>query len=183
MTDAELLNRYLQERDAVAFAALVRRHGPLVLGVCGRVLRNHHNAEDAYQATFIVLARNARSIRRRDSLGAWLYGVALRKSKRLREALAKRAAREKQFAQLPAPEMQPNEVDPDLIAILKRALINLPQIYAVPIQLCDLNGKGRAEAARQLGWPLGTLSGRLFRARRLLARRLDANQCRGTRMS
>src|SRR5438105_15930868 len=103
--DAQLLERFIELRDEAAFEALVRRHGPMVLGVCRRILHNLHSAEDAFQATFLVLARKALSIRRRDLVASWLYGVAFQTALRARESAARRNAREKQLAQMPEPEV------------------------------------------------------------------------------
>jgi RNA polymerase sigma-70 factor (ECF subfamily) len=172
LSDAQLLDRFIEQRDEAAFETLVRRHGSMVLGVCRRVLRDQHNAEDAFQATFLVLARKALSIRRRDLLGSWLFGVAFQTARRARAAVARRSAHEKQMTQLPEPQAPESKLDPDSCAVLDYELSRLPEKYRLPIILCDLQGKGYAEAARQLGWPPGTLSGRLSRARRLLARRL-----------
>jgi RNA polymerase sigma factor (sigma-70 family) len=171
-TDAQLLECFISERDESAFEGLVRRHGPMVLGVCRRVLGNHHDAEDAFQVTFLVLARRAASLAHRELVGHWLYGTAYR------SALAARAARrrvqEKQVRDMPDPEAAADPADTwrQLRPVLDRELSRLPEKYLVPIVLCDLEGRTRREAARQLGIPEGTLSGRLTTARRKLARRL-----------
>ena len=171
-TDGQLLERFLVRRDETAFTALVRRHGPLVLGLCRRLLGNTHDAEDAFQATFLVLVRRAGSLDRRGSVAGWLYGVAYRVAVRTRAQAARRRAHERQ-----ARPMQPTATvpDPDMYEvrqILDEELSRLPEKYRSPIVLCYLEGKTHAEAARQLDWPLGTVRGRVARARDLLRGRL-----------
>jgi RNA polymerase sigma factor (sigma-70 family) len=167
--DGQLLERYLTWREEAAFEALVRRHGPMVLGVCHRVLRNAHDTEDAFQATFLVLVRKAESIRPRDQVGNWLYGVAYRTALKAKAMAAKQAARERTR---PRPELLLDEPVPDWIPLLDRELSKLPDKYRAPVVLCDLEGKTRKDAACALGWPEGTLSTRLTRARALLGERL-----------
>jgi RNA polymerase sigma factor (sigma-70 family) len=171
-TDGQLLDRFIETGDEGAFEWLVRRHGAMVLGVCRRTLHDHHNAEDAFQATFLVLARKATSIRHRDLVASWLYGVAFQTARRARMSVCRRSTREKQVMAMPEPQVLPAEVNTDLMPLLDEELSRLPEKYRLPLVLCDLEGKGHAEAARQLGWPQGTVSGRLSRARKLLARRL-----------
>ncbi len=170
-TDAQLLSRFVAGRDEAAFAALVRRHGPMVLGVCRRLLRNPHDAEDAFQATFLVLVRRAGSVRKREAVGSWLYGVAHRTAREVRAVLARRRGHEVQVEALPQPAVLDPEVA-DWRPLLDRELFNLPEKYRAPLLLCDLQGKCRKEVARELGLPEGTLSSRLATARQLLARRL-----------
>jgi RNA polymerase sigma factor (sigma-70 family) len=173
MSDGQLLSHFVAERDGAAFAALVRRHGPMVLGVCRRVLRHPQDAEDAFQATFLVLARKAASIGRRELLGNWLYGVAHRTALDARAAAARRRAWERQVSPMPEPEAKDAAgAGPDLRPLLDQELSRLPDKYRVPVVLCDLEGRTRRDVARQLGIPVGTLSGRLTTSRRLLARRL-----------
>jgi RNA polymerase sigma factor (sigma-70 family) len=172
LTDGQLLERFVRRRDEAAFAALVCRHSPMVLGVCRRVLGNLHDAEDAFQATFLVLVRKAASVVPRGLVGNWLYGVAYQTALRAKVANARRRAREKQVTALPEPEAAPPDSWPDLQPLLDQELSRLPDKYRVPILLCDLEGKTHQEAARQLGWPVGTLSGRLARGRKRLADRL-----------
>jgi RNA polymerase sigma factor (sigma-70 family) len=173
MTDGQLLECFVARRDEAAFEALVRRHGSMVLGVCRRVLRHPQDAEDAFQAAFLVLARKAASIRRRELLGNWLYGVAYRTALDARAAAARRRAHERQVSAMPEPEARDSaDVGDDLRPLLDQELHRLPNRYRVPVVLCDLEGRTRREAARQLGVPEGTLSGRLTTARRILARRL-----------
>ena len=172
LTDEQLLQRFIDHRDEVAFAALMERHARMVYGVCRRVLLHRHDAEDAFQATWLVLARKATSIVPRQMVGNWLYGVAYQISRKSRAIVAKRGARESQVEEMPEPAAVPRTMDNDWQPVLDRELSRLPDKYRVPIVLCDLEGKGHKEAADQLGWPQGTLSGRLSRGRDLLARRM-----------
>jgi RNA polymerase sigma factor (sigma-70 family) len=170
--DADLLGRFLAGRDEAAFAALVRRHGPMVLGVCRRVLGHAQDAEDAFQATFLVLLRRAAAIRKRESVGNWLYGVAYRTALEARAAVARRHAVERQVQTMPEPTVDPAELLDDLRPVLDAELNRLPDRYRAAIVLCDLEGRPRREAARLLGIPEGTLSSRLAAGRRRLAGRL-----------
>jgi RNA polymerase sigma factor (sigma-70 family) len=172
LTDAQLLARFLASRDEAVFAVLVRRHGPMVLGVCRRVLRHAQDAEDAFQATFFVLARKAGSVLKREAVGSWLYMVAYRAAQRARARQARRRVRERQVDAMPHPQVQPEELR-DWLPLLDDELGRLPQKYRAPVVLCDLEGQSRREAARQLKLPDGTLSSRLATGRRLLAERLS----------
>jgi RNA polymerase sigma factor (sigma-70 family) len=173
LTDGQLLECFLTHRNEAAFEALLRRHGPMVLGVCRRVLRNSQDAEDAFQATFLVLVRKAAEIAQPELLGNWLYGVAYRTALDARSATARRRARERQVNAMPEPEVSDTaDVWRDLRPLLDHELSRLPDKYRVPVVLCDLEGRTRREVAQQLGIPTGTLSGRLTTARRLLAGRL-----------
>jgi RNA polymerase sigma factor (sigma-70 family) len=172
ISDGQLLDSFIARKDEAAFATLVRRHGPMVLGVCLRILRNHHDSEDAFQATFLVLARKASSINPRPRLAAWLHGVACRTALKARAMRAKRQVRERQVAQMPDPEAPQSEHWHDLQPLLDQELSRLPEIYRLPILLCDLEGKTIRETIQQLGWPQGTVAGRLARGRKLLAKRL-----------
>ncbi len=171
LTDARLLAGYVEGGDAAAFEALVRRHGPMVYGVCRRVLAGHQDAEDAFQATFLVLARKAAAVAPRELLPNWLHGVAHTTALQARRAAARRRAHERRYARQPAPDAAEPPGD-DLRPLLDRELGRLPERYRVAVVLCDLEGKTRTEAARQLGWPEGTVAGTLARARTLLAARL-----------
>jgi RNA polymerase sigma factor (sigma-70 family) len=171
LTDGQLLESFLARGDEVAFEALVRRHGPMVLGVCRRVLHHLHDAEDAFQATFLVLVRKAAAVRPRERVGSWLYGVAYRTALKAKVTAARRRAHERQAPPAPGPGAA-DERWQELRPLLDRELSLLPEKYRAAVVLCDLEGRPRKEAARQLGWPEGTLSGRLARARALLARRL-----------
>src|SRR5262249_54392705 len=170
LDDGQLLERFVACRDEPAFEALVHRHGPMVLGVCQRLLGNHHDAEDAFQATFMVLAKKAATVRPRGMVGHWLYGVACRTALEARVAAARRRARGKGYAMTRTPAT-PIEWD-DLRPVLDEELQRLPEKYRAAVVLCELEGKSRKEAARLLGIPEGTLSSRLATARRRLARRL-----------
>jgi RNA polymerase sigma factor (sigma-70 family) len=171
-SDALLLHQFLHHRDEDAFAVLVRRFGPTVHGVCRRLLGDGHDVEDAFQATFLVLVRKARSIARRDRLGGWLYGVAVRTAQKARFRRARRRAVER-----PADDATPEPVAPapapnDWLELLDRELLAVPEKYRLPLLLCELRGVGRRDAARQLGLAEGTLSSRLARGRQLLRQRL-----------
>jgi len=173
LQDSQLLSLFVERRDQTAFEVLLRRHGPMVLGVCRRFLQNHHDAEDAFQATFLVLARRAASIVPREMVANWLYGVAYRTSLKAKAASARRAAWEKQLPAMPDPEAtQPDHSWSDLRSVLDQELSRLSDKYRLPIILCDFESKSIKEAARNLGWPQGTLAGRLARGRAQLAKRL-----------
>jgi RNA polymerase sigma factor (sigma-70 family) len=172
MTDGELVEAFIARKDDETFDALLHRHGPMVMGVCFRVLRNHHDSEDAFQATFLVLARKASSVRPREQVANWLHGVAYRTALKARAMRAKTQVRERQVAQMPEPEAIQQDTWTDLQPVLDEELSRLPDNYRLPLLLCDLEGKSIKEATQQLGWPQGTLAGRLARARKLLAKRL-----------
>jgi RNA polymerase sigma factor (sigma-70 family) len=170
--DAHLLDRYVADRDEVAFEALLRRHGPMVLGVCRRVLRNDADAEDAFQATFLVLVRRAASVRPRGLVGNWLYGVAYRTSLKARAMNAKRRVKE-QVAGRDSPLTAPLTGNGfDLQGVIDQEVHRLPDRYRTALVLCDLEGKTRAEAAKLIGCPDGTVATRLVKARSLLAKSL-----------
>jgi RNA polymerase sigma factor (sigma-70 family) len=172
LTDGQLLHRFIEAGDQVAFEALVRRHGPMVLGVCRRLLGHAHDAEDAFQATFLVLARKAASVVPREAVGNWLYGVAYHTALKAKAASARRRAKEKQVTVMPEPQAVQEDLWQELLPLLDRELSRLPDKYRLPAVLCDLEGRSRREVALQLRIPEGTLSSRLTTARRLLARRL-----------
>jgi RNA polymerase sigma factor (sigma-70 family) len=170
VTDGELLGAFVSGGDEAAFEELLRRHGPIVLGVCRRVLGDH-DAEDAFQATFLVLARKAASLGRPQQVGNWLYGVAYRAA--LEGLAARRRRRELPLRAVPEPAAAEAAGDwGELRPLLDRELARLPRKFREAVVLCDLEGRTRREAASQLGIPEGTLSGRLTTARRRLARRL-----------
>ncbi len=169
--DGPLLDRFLNRGEEEAFAALVRRHGPMVLGVCRRVLRDAHAAEDAFQATFLVLVRKARTLDRRGSVAGWLYAVAYHVALKARAEAARRRRRERQ-APAPHEASAPPEIWADLQPVLDEELNRLPEAYRAAVVLCYLQGKTNSEAARLLGWPVGTVKGRLARARAILRARL-----------
>src|SRR5262245_31294343 len=171
LTDGQLLGCFLDHRDEAAFATIVKRHGPMVWGLCRRLLP-HHDAEDAFQATFLVLVRRAASIRPQEMVANWLYGVARQTAFKARAMSAKRRARERQVTAMPEPAGKQQGSESDLQLLLDQELSRLPDVYRVVIILCELQGKTRKEAARQLGLPEGTVASRLARARALLAKRL-----------
>jgi RNA polymerase sigma factor (sigma-70 family) len=170
-SDRELLERFVQHHDEAAFAALVQRHGPMVLSVCRRVLQNVHDAEDACQAAFLVLARKAASIRKKDSVGSWLHGVAYRAAARLKREVARRRAHEGPVVDVPREETTDLSWR-EVRTVLDEELRRLPERFQAPLLLCYLEGKTRDEAAQELGWSLGTLRGRLERGREMLRSRL-----------
>jgi RNA polymerase sigma factor (sigma-70 family) len=173
LSEGQLLERFVARRDEVAFEALVARHGPMVLGVCRRWLRDPNDVEDAFQATFLVLVRKAGTLRRHDLLGNWLYGVAHRVALRARTSAARRHAREIDGVEALA---SPVESDPDrseVCGLLQDEVARLPEKYRAPIVLCYLEGLTHEEAAEALRWPVGTVKGRLSRARALLRTRLS----------
>ena len=171
--DADLLARFVSRRDEAAFEALVRRHGPMVLGVCRQLLYDLHEAEDAFQATFLVLVHKAAGLREPALLGNWLYGVAYRIAARARARAVRRRARERQGVEMiPVPASDETGAR-DLRPVLHEELNRLPAKYRAPLVLCYFQGKTNEEAARQLRWPLGTVKGNLARARELLRVRLS----------
>ena len=170
-SDGELLARFAGRRDEAAFALLVDRYGSMVLGLCRRVLRNHHDAEDAFQATFLVLAHKAGSIRRPHLLGNWLYGVAYRTAMKVRASTARRRSRELAApSRKTAPDMETTEGE--LKPIVDEEVNRLPEKYRAAFVLCCLQGWTNEEAALQLGCPVGTVQSRLARARQQLRTRL-----------
>jgi RNA polymerase sigma factor (sigma-70 family) len=171
-TDAQLLGRVIAGRDEAAFEVLVRRHGPKVLGICRRVLRHEHDAEDAFQATFLMLVREAAAIGRREAVGSWLYRVAFRTALRARVLAGRRAAQAGALPDVPAPEETPDAVWADLRPLLDEEISRLPAKYRGPFVLCYVDGKTNEEAARELGWPKGTVLSRLASARDRLRARL-----------
>jgi RNA polymerase sigma factor (sigma-70 family) len=174
--DAALLERFLRDRDEAAFAALVRRHGPMVFRVCRRVLADPHAAEDAFQATFLLLARQAQAIRHRTSLAAWLHGVAYRVALKARAAEARRHRREAPAAGTAPADPRPDPLGEvsarEALLLLEDEVARLPEVYRMPILLCCLEGLSLDEAAERLGWTRDSLKGRLERGRRRLHGRL-----------
>jgi RNA polymerase sigma factor (sigma-70 family) len=170
LTDGQLLEDYVSRHDPAALAVLVRRHGPMVWGVCRRVLVNYHDTEDAFQAAFLVLVRRASSIVPREMVVNWLYGVAHQTALKARATAARRRGRERQVAVMPELAETGHDLWRELRPLLDAELSRLPAKYRVVLVLCDLEGRTRKEAARQLGVPEGTVAGRLARARTLLAR-------------
>jgi RNA polymerase sigma factor (sigma-70 family) len=172
LPDGQLLDRWVSERDEAAFEILVERHAALVWGVCRRILGSHHDAEDAFQASFLVLARKADSIVPREKLPNWLFGVAYHIAFKQRAGASSRQRREKQVVVLPEPQVSTRARSDECLGSLDRELRHLPERYRTAILLCELDGLSHQAAADRLGCPIGTLSARLSRARALLARRL-----------
>jgi RNA polymerase sigma-70 factor (ECF subfamily) len=172
LSDGQLLARFITQHDEAAFAALVKRHGPMVLGVCRRLLGNVHDADDAFQATFLVLVHKAASLKSHELVGNWLYGVACNTARAARAKNSRRRSREKQVIAMPEPALTPPDDWSEVRPLLDQELSRLRDVYREAIVLCDLEGKTRKEAANKLGIPDGTLSGRLTAARRQLAKRL-----------
>ena len=175
LNDEQLLERFIElsdESSQDAFAILVRRHGPMVFGVCRRILRDTHAAEDAFQATFLVLARKASSVIPREKVANWLYGVAYRTAHEARVRAARRRAREEKVARRLRVQTIDESAHNELLAILDDELSSLPARYRGPIVLCELEGLSRQEAAERLGVPEGTVSSRLARAKARLRDRL-----------
>jgi len=173
LSDRQLLQRFAQEGDETAFAVLVQRHGPLVQGVCRRVLRHTQDSEDTFQAAFLVLARKAGSSGWSESVGHWLYAVAYQLALN-----ARRAAQRRRLAEQSAPKQPPkhppqNDLG-ELCAVVDEEVLRLPDCYRIPVLLCYLEAQTRAQAARQLGWSLRTLERRLEQGRELLRQRLTA---------
>lgn len=176
-TDAErndgvLLAQFADHGDEAAFAVLLRRHGPMVLGVCRRLLGNGHDAEDAFQATFLILLRRARALERRPSLSSWLYTVACHLSMKMRAGSARQKAVEEQTAVCSGAETSNVIGWEDVRPVIDQELQRLPAKFRDPVVLCYLEGRTNEEAAQELRWPVGTVKGRLAQARDLLRTRL-----------
>ena len=171
-SDEQLLHRFVRLGDQGAFTALVRRHGAMVLGVCRRVLRHAQDAEDAFQATFLVLVHKAATLAQPNLLAAWLHGVAYRTALHARGRAVLRGQREREAAFMSPVGTEPDRTWDDLREQLDAELQRLPECYRAPLVMCYLEGKTNVEAARLLGWPPGSMSARLNRARELLRDRL-----------
>jgi RNA polymerase sigma factor (sigma-70 family) len=174
-SDADLLQSFQSRRDEAAFEALLRRHGPMVLGVCRRVLGNRHDAEDAFQATFLVLVRKGTTIRPRELVGNWLWGVAYRTALKARAMNTKRRTKEREAQVAPRLSLPLNGALDEMLDRLDEALGRLPEKYRAPLVLCELEGRSRKEVARKLDVPEGTLSWRLAQAKKMLARKLSCH--------
>jgi RNA polymerase sigma factor (sigma-70 family) len=172
LPDGQLLERYVREGDEAAFAALVQRYGSLVLGVCQRVLRDSHAAEDAFQATFLVLVRKASSLDRRGPIGNWIYTVAYRTAVKARANAARRRVRETRAIPMPTEQIMDSAAWQELRPLLDEEINRLPEKYRAPLVLCYLQGKTNEQAAHELGWPTGSMSRRLAQGRELLRKRL-----------
>ena len=183
LSDGGLLERYLagdEDRAAQeAFQALVERHGPMVLGICRHILNEEHDAEDAFQATFLVLAQKGGSIRNRTVLAGWLHEVAHRIAIKARVSAVRRRTLERQAMAMSPTPIEPNRQDEaaawnELRPVLHDEVDRLPEKYRLPVILCYLEGKTNEEVADLLHWPVGTVKGRLSRARDLLRSRVAA---------
>ena len=178
MSDEELLTRFFQRKEDAAFVALVERHGSLVYRVCRRVLRDTNDADDAFQATFMVLVRKGATLKQPGRLAAWLYGVANRTARKIKVRAAVRTRFEREGRQMPNKSDTPSKSHADDLtlnevrAIVDEEIGRLPEKYALPLTLCYLEGQTNAQAAKQLGCPEGSISRRLSRARELLKSRL-----------
>jgi RNA polymerase sigma factor (sigma-70 family) len=172
-SDTVLLRRFAEDRDESAFATLVHRHGPLVMGVCRRVLDDPADMDDAFQGTFLVLVRKAGTLSKPELLGNWLYGVAYRVARKVRTVAAVRRQIEMRGAAMrpTITESGPESTADDLRPIIDEELQHLPEKYRLAVVLCYLEGKTNEEAAATLKWPTGTVKGRLSRARELLRSR------------
>jgi RNA polymerase sigma factor (sigma-70 family) len=180
LTDCALVQRFAADGDEEAFAALVQRHGPLVLGICRRVLRREESAEDAFQATFLVLARKAGGLSRPEQLANWLYGVAWRVALKARADAGRRWLRQQPLAEEPADPSGPHAELDDCSAVLDEELRRLPEKFRAPLELCYLHGLTREEAAARLGCSAGAIKGLLERGREALRARLSR---RGTALA
>jgi RNA polymerase sigma factor (sigma-70 family) len=167
------LKRFSDQRDEASFGMLVHRHGPMVQGVCQRILGDVHEAEDAFQAVFLVLARKCASIRKPELLGNWLYGVACRISRKARTRAIRKETWERRAKKMPTQDQILELEWAELKQVLDDELSRMPEKYRTPLVLCYLQGRTNSEAAAQLGWPAGSISGRLARAREILRKRLN----------
>jgi RNA polymerase sigma factor (sigma-70 family) len=172
LNDTQLLQRFVASQEAEVFTALVERHGRLVWAICRHVLGHEHDAEDAFQATFLVLARKAATIRKAESLASWLQGTAYRVALRAKRDAGIRRAHERRGQRMPAETSLPESVMREALALLDEEVARLPARQRMVFILCCLEGMSRAEAARQLDWKTGTVSGTLARARQRLRLRL-----------
>src|SRR5262245_3134576 len=170
--DAELLTRFRQSRDEAAFAQLAERHGPMVLGVCRRMLHDPHAAEDAFQATFLALARGAGRLRTAGSVAAWLYGAAVRVSLKARRTAARTRLAASRCSGRVAPDPLAEITARELVGVIDAELARLPEQFRAVVVLCCLEGLSQEEAARRLGWSAGSVKGRLERGRERLRQRL-----------
>ena len=172
-TDAELLDRFIRQHDDGAISMLIQRHGPMVRGICRRVLEQSADADDVFQATFVVLLRQAHSIRKRRSLGSWLYGVAYRIALRANTEAARRQIHERRFAATRTADPESQLTWQEICSVLDAELHKLTEKHRSPLLLCYLQGQTRDEAAQLLGWSVRTLKRRLQEGRKLLHNRLS----------
>ena len=172
MTERQLLKSFVTANDPEAFRVLIERHGPMVLAVCRTVLREQHDVEDAFQDTFLVLAKRAGTIKHHESIGPWLHRVALRRARRARLTASQRRLRERNRIDFRS-EYPIEPPDSSLIPLVREEVSRLPKNHRLPVMLCYLEGKTCQEAAAQLRCPVGTIKGRLWRARQTLRVRLS----------
>ncbi len=170
--DGHLLEQFVAHQDEAAFAALLRRHGPMVWGICQRLVAHQQDAEDCFQATFLVLCRKANSIGRSNLLANWLFGVARRAALNAQARRSRRARHETLYGELPDRPAAETLLWDDVPSVLDDELARLPSRYRLPLLLCGLEGMTHAQASKSLGWPVGTVAGRLSRGRELLRTRL-----------
>src|SRR5262249_25455512 len=170
--DGQLLARYAASRDEAAFEALVARHGPMVLATCRAVLRHEQDIEDAFQATFLVLAKKARRVRAGEALGGWLHRVAYRVAVEASAQARRRRRREAEASAMTTPIVIPHEPEPDVAAIVHEEVDRLPEKHRLPVVLCDLEGLTYEQAAGRLRWTVPTVRCRLAKARQQLHGRL-----------
>jgi RNA polymerase sigma factor (sigma-70 family) len=168
LSDEELLRQFVDSRNEWAFEILVRRHGPMILGLCQRIIGKMTDAEDAFQATFIVLARKSSTLKQPHLLGNWLYGVAYRIARKAKTLLLRRQQREQLLMETSQSTSESSRIDAELLSLLDEAIQRLPEKYRVPVLLCELQSLSRKEAAERLKIPEGTLSSRLANARKRL---------------
>ncbi len=173
LTDGQLLARYAADRDGQAFAALVARHGPMVISTCRAILDHEHDVEDAFQATFLVLARKAGSVRAGDALGGWLHRVAYRVAVRANIEVKQRRRRESEVPMMEIPAPSRTGLELDLCSIVHEEIDRLPDRHRLPAVLCDLEGLSYDQAASSLDWTVPTLRCRLSKARERLRQRLS----------
>ncbi|HEY3964319.1 MAG TPA: sigma-70 family RNA polymerase sigma factor [Planctomycetaceae bacterium] len=173
VSDPKLLARFSRNADEEAFSELVRRHGPLVLGVCRRILGDVHAADDAFQAVFLVLAKRSGTIHKPELLANWLYGVACRIARKARTKMRRDATRERGAVKVSQQDEWLDVEWTELKQALDEEVSQLPEKFRAPLVLCYLQGQTNAQAAEQLGWPPGSISERLAQAREMLRRRLN----------
>jgi RNA polymerase sigma factor (sigma-70 family) len=181
MTERQLLERFVTENDPDAFRVFIERYGPMVLSVCRGILRDLHDVEDAFQNTFLILARRAGTIRKCEAIGPWMHRVAFRVAQRARYKSCQRLARERNTGQMEATlVLEPVEYpDHSLVSVLRQEVSLLPEKYRAPLVLCYLEGMTNEEAAARLRCPVGTIKGRLWRARQTLRDRLGHTEYGG----
>jgi len=172
MNERDLVELFVAKKDPEAFRELIERHGAMVLTICRSILREPHDAEDCFQNVFLTLARRANTIKQLDTIAPWLHRVAVRVARRARARAWERRTREMTRPESRA-ENPARLADPTVIPLLRDEISQLPDRYRLPVILCYLEGKTNQEAARQLQWPVGTVKGRLSRARQKLKDRLS----------